>query len=185
MSYSRNFGFRSFENIVRDARFKAPADAGTPDLLWIGEGVVVDPTAAGYVKRAGAGEVVSPGCGIAVYEHITNAGLGGYNGVDMSLTSPQDPPFDTVPPSRYLQFVHGIGTKVWFKNTTTRPLYDGRSQVGRTTVAGLGATPTVIVGDYLTPDGSGAWKEATGGDGKWLWVEHINTNGTVECRFTF
>ena len=185
MSYSRNFGFRSFENIVRDARFKAPADAGTPDLLWIGEGIVVNQAAPGFVARAGAGEVVSPGCGIAVFEHITNAGLGGYNGIDMQLTSPQDVPFSSVPASRYVQSVHGIGVKVWHKNTATKVLYDGRSQTGRTPVAGLGATPTLIVGDYLTPDGSGGWKEASGGDGKWLWVEHINSNGTVECRLTF
>ena len=57
-------------------------------------------------------------------------------------------------------------------------------------VAGLGATPTVVVGDYLRPgvgdDTSGYWTEtATEADG-WLVVTSVDaTRQEVEARMTF
>lgn len=183
MAYSRNFGFRSFENIVRLGRQRTPK---TGSNIVLGAPVEVDPDNPGFLKLAAAGAAVSPGAGVLVYEHITVAGVGGFNGIDLSLTSQSDPPLNTAPLGQYAQIVHGIGTKIWLKNTADKPLYDGRTQVGFTVVAGLGATPTIAIGDFLTPAGDGTWKEASGGDGQWLYVEQVDTvAGRVECRFAF
>lgn len=173
MSYTRNFGFRSFENIVRDGRHKTPSGSS-----WlIGTAVCVDPDNAGDLKRPDAAQDPSQGCGILVYEHIQ------YQGVDPALTTYSD--METVPPKSYAQMVHGQGSKVWFKNTSDKDLYDGRTQTGQTLVAGVGATPSVVVGDYLTPAADGTWEEGTATNG-WLYVEHVdNTTGVVECRLTF
>lgn len=174
MPYGRNFGFRSFENIVRDGRFRVPA-SGDP---WvIGTAVVVDEDGDKRLRRPTDSETPTQLCGLLVFEHITN------RGVDPFLTTPSD--FDTVPLNQYAQFVHGIGTKVWFKNTDTKTLYDGRTIESRTLVAGLGATPTVAAGDFLTADTDGTLKEGTSSNG-WLVVEQVDaTLGLVECRFTF
>lgn len=184
MSYSRNFGFRSFENIVRLGRQRTPKTGAN---ILIGAPVVVDDSAPGFLRLAEAGEATSPGAGVLVYEHITVAGVGGFNGIDLALTSPSDPPFNVAPKGAYAQIVHGIGTKVWYRNTTDKPLYDARVQVGLTVVAGLGASPTIAIGDYLTPAGDGTWVEANGTtDGNWLYVEQVDAvSGRVECRFTF
>lgn len=177
MSYTRNFGFRSFENIVRDGRHKTPA-TGNPFL--IGTAVQVDPANPGFLKRPTAASAPTALSGILVYEHIQ------YQGVDPFLTSPQDYPFTVVPLARFAQMVHGIGTKVFFKNTADKPLYDGRVQPGATLVAGLAtATPTIAVGDYLTPASDGTWAEGNAGNG-WLQVEQVvNSTGLCEARLTF
>ena len=49
MSYSRYFGFRSFENIVRDARFRVPS---TGTALKIGAPVQLDSAAPGRLRAA-------------------------------------------------------------------------------------------------------------------------------------
>jgi hypothetical protein len=145
MSYSRNFGFRSFENIVRNGRFRAPA-TGTPILG-----------------------------GIALFEHIQK------KGVDLDLVGTAD--FASVPLGQYTQIVHGPGTKVWFKNTAAKTLYDGRVIPAAALVPASG----IAVGDGLTPDGAGKFKKATvGTDPVWLVIEQINaTTGLVEARLTF
>lgn len=175
MGYSRNFGFRSFENIVRMARHRTP-DSG--DQWVIGYGVSVDPANPGRLRLATDGEAPNPGCGILLYEHIQ------YLGDDPYLVNPADK--DTVPLNQYAQVVRGNGVKVWFKNTTDRALYDGRNLGGRALVAGLSdATPTVAVGDYLTPAGDGTWREGTAANG-WLYVEQLDAEADlVECRLTF
>lgn len=176
MSYTRNFGMRSFENAVRDGRFKTPA-TGSP--IVIGAPVMIDTANPGFLTLATDSVNPTPGCGILVYEHIQ------FQGVDTFLTSPQDPPFNVAPLGRYAQMLHGAGVKVWFKNTADKPLYDGRVQAGATLVAGLGATPTLAVGDWLTPAGDGTWKEGTATNG-WLYVEQVSAAaGLVEARFRF
>jgi hypothetical protein len=115
-----------------------------------------------------------------LYEHIQ------YQGVDPFLTSPQDYPFTVVPLGRFAQMIHGVGVKVWFKNTADKPLYDGRIQPGATLVAGVGgATPTIAVGAFLTPAADGTWQAGTAGNG-WLQVEQVvNSTGLCEARLTF
>lgn len=171
MSYSRNFGFRSFENVVRNGRFRAPK-TGTPIL--IGAPVIIDTATPGFLKAATAGAALGLG-GIALYEHIQQ------KGVDTSLSTSAD--FNYVPVGQYAQIVHGPGTKVWFKNTADKTLYDGR------VIAGVSLIPAsgLAVGDGLTPDGAGKFKKATvGTDPVWLVIEQINSStGVVEARFTF
>lgn len=174
MGYSRNFGMRGFENIVRDGRFRAPR-TGTP--FKIGSPVVVDPANPGFMAQAGAGAARSALCGVVVFEHIQ------YKGVDTALTTAYDAPFNDVPLGVYAQIVHGPGAKVWFKNTVEKTLYDGRVQPAVT----LLDTTDLEVGDYLVPAANGTFVAAadTATDG-WLQVEQYNpTTGLCEARFTF
>jgi len=175
MSYSRNFGFRSFENIVRNGRFRAPK-TGTP--IFIGAPVIIDTANPGFLKPATAGAALGLG-GIAVYEHIQT------KGVDTALTTNSDDPFNKVPLGQYTQIVHGPGAKVWFKDTVDKTLYDGRTQAGVDLIAT--AIGSLAAGDGLTPDGAGKWKKSTPGtDPAWLIIEQINTStGVVEARLTF
>lgn len=180
MGYTRNFGMRDFTNVVRQGRFRAPTDPvndnGAVDgLMLIGTAVKIDPAKPGFVRRPNADEVPGPHCGLIVYEHIQ------WKGTDPALTTPLD--FETVPAGQFVQIMRGPGVKVWFKNTETKTLYDGRSQAGRTLVAGLGATPTVAVGDYLTVTADGTFDEGTADNG-WFLVEQVEGD-LVECRFTF
>jgi hypothetical protein len=57
-------------------------------------------------------------------------------------------------------------------------------------VAGLGATPTVAVGDYLTPGTgngtAGYWAETATEANAWLIVTAVNAStGEVEARVNF
>ena len=182
MGYSRNFGFRSFENIIRDARFRVPADAPDGGYM-IGTAVAVDDATPGYFRVAGAGEAPTPLCGIVLYEHILGA-----QGVDPNLTTTSDPPFNMAPAGRYAQMIHGPGTKVWFRNTADRPMYDGRMLAG-IDIVDLGddgaGNPALAVGDFLTPAADGTWAIGALATG-WLVVEQFNpTSGLVEARFRF
>jgi hypothetical protein len=172
MSYSRNFGMRSFENVVRDGRFRVPK-AGTP--LLIGSPVALDTANPGFLRLATAAEAPSPLTGVVVFEHIQ------FKGVDTFLTTNVDAPFNRVPLGQYAQMMHGVGTKVWLKNTTTSALYDGRSQEGVTMYTG-----PVAVGDTLVPAGDGTYRVGADGEAGWLFVEQSNPDtGLVEARFNF
>lgn len=181
MPYTRNFGMRSFENVVRAGRFRVPttADAtgnGQADgLFLIGTAVKIDAANPGFLTRPGDSEAPSPLCGVVVFEHIQRMGQ------DPFLTTAQD--FETVPAGQYAQIMRGPGVKVWFKNTENKVSYDGRSTPGRTLIDGLGATPTIEVGDFLTVAADGTFKEGTSANG-WFVVEQVDGD-LVECRFTF
>lgn len=186
MGYHRDFGMRSFENTVRNARFRAPS---TGNDIIIGAPVVIDPDNPGRFKRAAEAEAPGSDCGIAIYEHIQNK--------SDNLTTYLDPPYDKVPLGQYAQILHGVGVKVWFKNSAGKTLYDGRTQAGHTMVtngtAGTGADlSTLKPGDGLVPDGNGFWRKTDGsgtadvGGAAWLIVEQVNpAAGLVEARFTF
>lgn len=182
MGYSRNFGFRSFENIVRDGRSRIPRDS--EDLWVLGTAVEVDTANQGFVTKP-TGGAPSPGCGVLVYEHIQ------YKGDDPSLVNPNDK--DTVPVGEMVQVVRGNGTKIWLKNTDDRPLYDGRPVSGRQMIVGAddgaGGTTDVdfstLVGEYLTPNAEGFWEVGDAATG-WLWVEQADADAQLaECRLTF
>lgn len=171
MSYGRNFGMRSFENIVRDGRFRVPA-SGTP--LRIGEPVVLDADNPGFLEPAAAGATPGPNAGIVVYEHIQNK--------SDALVTNHDDPYDKVPLGQYAQMIHGPGAKVWFKNTGLKTLYDGRTRAAVTFVTGDLAT--LAPGDGLSPAGNGQWAEDA--TDPWLVVEQVNpATGLVEARFAF
>lgn len=177
MSYSRYFGMRSFENIIRDARFRVPR-TGTP--LKIGSPVVLDGAAAGFMKQAAAGAAPGPAAGVVIYEHIQYRGS-----TDSTLQGYSDPPFDQVPLGQYAQIVHGPGAKFWFKVVGDKVLYDGRTQTGGSLLqAGLDLT-TLTPGSTLAPVAGGLFGPA-GTNPAWLTVEQCNpTTGLVEARLSF
>ena len=173
MSYSRNFGMRSFENIVRNGRFRAPK---TGDRQLIGAPAVIDAAVPGFLKGAPDAAGTANG-GVLLFEHIST------HGVDPAITTTSDAPFNSVPLGQYAQLVHGAGAKVWFKNTTTKTLYDGRAQEGVEIIVALSG---LVVGDGLVPNGAGKYRKAVTDEAAWFIVEQINAPaGLVEARFTF
>lgn len=181
MAYSRYFGMRSFENVVRDGRFRVPS-TGTP--FKIGAPVMLDPDNAGRLKAAT--EAVDPGqnCGLVVFEHIQNKAD--------ALTTQYDSPHDEVPLGQYAQMMHGAGTKVWFKNHAAKTMYDGRTQAAGTLLHSSVDLSTLKPGDGLVPDGGGLFRKTDGsatadvGGKAWLVVEQVNpTTGRVDARLTF
>ena len=185
MSYGRNFGMRSFENIVRDGRFRVPA---TGSALVIGSSVMVDTATPGYLKVATEAAAPGPLCGIVIFEHIQNK--------SDALTLYDDSPYDSVPLGVYAQMMHGVGTKVWFKNTLAKTLYDGRSRSAFNFVVTTGGAAETLdatdIGKGLVPDGAGKWRftdgttDAQAGGTAWMYVEQVNaTTGLVEARLAF
>lgn len=174
MGYTRFFGMRSFENIVRDGRFRTPAGSN-----WlIGTPVTIDPANAGFLKEATADEAPSAVCGVLVFEHIQMPGL------DPALSTGAD--MVTVPGGRYAQMVHGAGAKVWFKNVDDEVLYDGRPLVGGALLADSVDVSALALGTGLSPDGAGKYAATGVGDVAWLTVEQVNpSTGLVEARFNF
>jgi len=96
-----------------------------------------------------------------------------------------------VPAGEAVQVVNGEDVKVAFKNTTaTSFLTRSNYPTARVMVAGLGATPTVAVGDYLTPgtgnNTAGYWAETATEANAWLVVTAVNAStGEVEARLNF
>jgi hypothetical protein len=119
-------------------------------------------------------------CGIGVYEHID------FNGADPSLTLYSDK--DLIPLQRLVQLTAGPNTKVVFTNTAARTFMGVRSYAARTMVAGMGATPTVKVGDLLSPgtgtDAAGYWAVNGTAANAWLVVTNVDTaRQMVEAEF--
>lgn len=187
MPYSRNFGFRGFQNLVRNGRHKTPATGNTTVANTLALGAPVTIGTNGEIALAGnaASPAPTPGAlsGVLVYEHIQ------FQGVDPNLTTYVDAPFDIAPLGRYAQVVQGKGVKVWLKNTSDVTLYDGRVRVGRTMVKTLSG---LAVGDGLCPNetgdrANGLWRKAVAGtDAFWLTVESVNTTANIiEARVNF
>lgn len=182
MGYSRYFGMRSFENVVRDGRFRVPK-TGTP--FKIGAPVQIDPANPGRMKAVA--EAVSPnaGMGVVIFEHIQNK--------SDALTTTFDSPYDQVPLDQYAQIMHGVGTKVWFRNVANKTLYDGRTQQNGTLLdSSLADLSSLTPGTGLVPAGGGLFRAtddsatADVGGKRWLTVEQVNpTTGLIEARFEF
>jgi hypothetical protein len=119
-------------------------------------------------------------CGIGVYEHID------FNGSDPMLTLYSD--IDMIPVKRLVQLTAGPNTKVVFTNTTDRTFMGVRNYKGRMMVAGMGATPTVKVGDSLSPgtgtDAGGYWAVNGTAANAWLVVTNVDAaRQMVEAEF--
>lgn len=186
MSYGKNFEFRvAPESTDRSGRYYLDsADAvviGAPVLLTAtGENTLgLAPVALAAADHA----TPLPGQGgVLVYEHIQ------YIGDDPSLTTYSDK--DTAPAGAAVQVVGGREVKIVLRNTSAHTFLNTRSYTGRTMVAGLGATPTLAVGDMLTPgagnDTSGYWKETSVLANAWAIITKVDaTRGEVEARLTF
>ena len=145
----------------------------------VGRTTVVLATGAQAKPKAGLG-------GILVYENIDA------HGVDPVINTASD--VDTVAPGKAVQVVTGTAgsVKVAFTNTSDDTFLNRTSYPAtRVMVAGVSiATPTVAVGDYLTPgvgtDADGYWAETADADNAWLIVTSVNsTTGVVEAELNF
>jgi hypothetical protein len=186
-SYGHNFDFlvvpdeddrggRYYLNQANAVPIGAPlvvAANATPADLWTDALPATLATGAQAPKQGMAG--------IAVYEHID------FNGLDPEYYTYSDR--DTVPVQRLVQLVSSPGVKVIFTNTADRTFLGTRQYKGRTMVAGMGATPTVKVGDYLSPgtgtDAAGYWASSTAANA-WLVITNVDpARQTVEAKFNF
>lgn len=113
-----------------------------------------------------------------------------YVGVDQMLTTYSD--MDTAPLGAAVQVVSGDTVKVALTNTSATTFLNRTGYpTPRVMVAGVSiSTPTVAVGDFLTPgtgnDTDGYWAETATAANAWLVVTSVNsTTGVVEARLAF
>jgi hypothetical protein len=189
-TYGRNFEFRvPPDGGMRGARYvlptTAPADIPIGAPVRVADGAVPDSMGRLPVALATGAQAPKKGLsGIVLYEWAPAA----FAGDDPLLTTYSDK--DTVPRGNACQVISGDMIKAVFKNTADKVFLQTRNYLGRTMIAGMGATPTLAVGDMLTPgtgtDAAGYWAEtATAGDA-WLIVENVDTvRQEVECRVAF
>lgn len=188
-SYGRNFDFRTVPSAKeRKGRFYVPTSGSVIPI-----GAPVGATGAAEDGRGLAPVALVTGAtapligkhGIAVYEYAPAA----FAGDDPFLTTYSDKDF--VPLGAAVQVVSGTDIKVVFRNTSARTFLGTRAYAGRLMVAGIGiATPTIAVGDMLTPgvgdDTSGFWAETGSASNAWLRVTHIdNARAEVEAQLLF
>jgi hypothetical protein len=185
-TYGRNFEFRitpteeeRHGRVYFDGANAVPigvplvvAANATPSVMWTDALPSTLATGAQPFKRGL--------CGIGVYEHID------FNGFDPSLTLYSD--IDLIPTKRLVQLTAGPNTKVVFTNTTARTFMGVRPYPARMMVAGMGATPTVKVGDLLSPgtgtDAAGYWAVNATAANAWLVVTNVDAaRQMVEAEF--
>lgn len=175
-SYGRNFDFRIVpeEEARRGRIYLDPTGAdvpmGAPLLVADASTPSMEFTGALPAKLATGAQVYKRGfTGIGVYEYID------YNQLDPLYVTYSDR--DLMPAGRLVQLVTGPNVKVVFRNTVDRQFVTKRNYKGRMMVAGMGATPTVKVGDTLSPgtgtDAAGYWA-ASGAVNAWLLVTRVD-----------
>lgn len=175
-SYGRNFDFRVVpKEEQRKGRviLSAAADVPIGAPLVIAAGAVPDAAYTGALPTAlatGATAFRHGFCGLGIYEHLN------FDQSDPLWTLYSDK--DLMPAGKQVQFIVGPNVKVVFKNTTAHTFLGSRSYPGRVMVAGMGATPTLAVGDFLTPgvgnDTSGYWAETATAANAWLVVTNVD-----------
>jgi hypothetical protein len=175
-SYGRNFEFRitPTEQQRRGRIVLAGADPvviGAPLVIAAGATPSTDFTKALPASLATTAQPFKRGfTGIGIYEHLD------YNQFDPEWVMYSDR--DTMPTGKLVQLIIGPNVKVVFRNTADRSFMGTRDYQGRVMVAGLGATPTVAVGDYLTPgtgnDTAGYWAETGSAANAWLVVTNVD-----------
>lgn len=189
-TYGRNLEFRiPPEGENRPGRYAVPATGATIPL-----GAPIIATAAGaptdvydlqpVALATGATDTPQGIGGMVVYEWAPAA----FAGVDPYLTTYSDRDF--APLGAAVQMVSGPEVKVVLRNTVASTFLGNRDYPGRIMVAGFGATPTIAVGDFLTPgignDVDGYWAETADKTKAWLRVVHISVSrGEIEARFVF
>jgi hypothetical protein len=189
VGYGKNVEFRVVpEPHQRLGRFVTPS-TGSPIAMGVPIGidtaVAVDAMGRNTVKLiTGATNPIKGLHGILVYEY---KGQEGWAGDDPYLTTYSDK--STVPLAQSCQMVSGDNVKVCLRNTVSSTFLNNRTYTGRIMVAGTGATPTVVVGDYLTPgtgdDTNGYWAEGNATNG-WLLVTRVDlVRSEVEAVMRF
>jgi hypothetical protein len=177
-SYGRNFDFRVVPD-ERDRRGRIFLDEGA-DVAIGAPFIIADDADADALRTdalpatlATSSQIPKRGLsGIGIYEWLD------FNQFDPLWTTYSDR--DVIPDQRQFQLVSGAGIKVVFRNTAARTFMHTRDYAGRIMVAGMGATPTVGVGDYLTP--------GTGNDTSGYWARVTNVDALrqeVEAEFLF
>jgi hypothetical protein len=187
-SYGRNFDFRVTPmEYMRRGRFFLDQGADIPIGVPVATADAAPPS-LGYTEAlpaklaTGAQAPRKALCGLAVYEWID------FNGLDPQIYGYSDR--DTIPNGKLIQVISGVGVKVVFKNTADHTFMSQRSYKGRMMVAGMGATPTVKVGDHLSPgtgtDAAGYWAVNATATNAWLRVSHVDAQRQeVEAEFVF
>jgi hypothetical protein len=186
-TYSRNFEFRATpKGANRSGRFYLDDSAARPIGVPVVKTNNVDAVGRQGVALATGDQVIPKNGlgGILVVERIF------YHGVDPMINTYSD--LDLVADDEACQVVSGLDVKVAFTNTTaTTFLSRSGYPTARVMVAGIGiATPTVAVGDYLTPgtgnNSAGYWAETATAANAWLVVTAVdNSTGMVEARINF
>jgi hypothetical protein len=180
-NYGRNFEVVTMPPAPSRQNYCAPT---TGDPIPLGTPVEVNTAAAVNalnlqpIKKSAADEPrTNQGQGVLLYEYAPAA----FAGTDPNLTLYSD--LDTAPLGAAVQVIHGggIGIQILLRNTADSVFLENRTYTGRTMVAGLGgATPTIVVGDYLTPSGgddtTGWWKETSTEANAWLRVVSVDND---------
>lgn len=191
-TYGRNFDFRIPPD--GDERFGRYCTPITGSKIPIGAPVVSDipvgfnPLGLQVLKLAkGPQAPPKTGGGILLYEYAPAA----FAGLDEHLVTYSD--LDTVPLGAAAQVIHHPGVKAVLTNTANTPYPDFTAQFRsgpRVMVAGLGATPSVGVGDFLTPssgdDVNGYWEKTASATNAWLVVTKVDSaRQEVEAEMLF
>lgn len=188
-SYGRNFDFRI-----------PPQSGERLGRYFLDDGANDRPIGVPVVKTSNVDDLGRQGVALATGSQVKPApGQGGilvfekviYQNVDPTLTDYSDPNISVAPAGAAVQVVSGENrVKVLLANTSASVFLGLRSYAGRTMVAGVGATPTVAVGDLLTPgtgnDTSGYWAETGTAANAWLVVTSVDAvRGEVEAMVNF
>lgn len=189
-SYGRNFDFRVPPvHGQRGGRYilpsAAPADLPIGVPVRVADGATSDVDGRLPVALATGAQAPKKGLsGLLLFEY----GPAAFSGFDPALTTYSD--MDKAPRGQSVQVIHGDAVKVAFKNTAARVFYGVRNYPGRIMVAGMGASPTLVPGDMLTPgtgnDAAGYWAETADPLLAWLVIERVDAaRQEVEARFAF
>lgn len=186
-NYGRNFEFRiAPERGQRNGRYVNATGAEIPLGTPIGVTGVVDDLERQEIEPVTGATAPERGThGIILVEHT---GVTGVAGRDPFLNGVSDA--DTALDGQQVMMVSGVTVKVVLRNTEDRTFLNTRSYTGRVMVAGLGATPTLGVGDYLTPgtgnDTDGYWAETASATDAWMVITNVDAaRGEVEARLLF
>lgn len=191
MSYGNNVEFRvPPHGGQRSGRFYLNETADLPIGAPVKHDTAADENDLGLLpveQATGATARPKPGMGgVALYEHKNDEA---FAGVDDTLTTYSY--IDKVPAGKALQVINGTEVKIVLRNTDDNTFLNTRAYAGRKMVAGLGgATPTVEVGEYLTPgtgnDDDGYWAVTASEPNAWLVVTKVdNDRGELEARLLF
>lgn len=187
-TYGRHFEFRN----PPEPEHRLGRYVNSDTAILIGSPVAVD-TAAGEDAQGRltfelCTSAVAPKVGfhgLAIYEYPT----ANKDGFDPQYTTFSD--LDTVPALEPCQLVHGTECKIALWTYDAVDFQGQRDYAARRMVAGVAiATPTVGVGDMLTPgngnDTLGYWVETADPDLAWLNVTAVDNDlGLVEAYLRF
>lgn len=178
-TYGRNFEFRVVpDGDDRGGRYATQTAVAYATVIpqgapvkVVGEDTLLRSTIA--LADTGAPPVIGIN-GIAIYEHGDGAT---WAGDDPLLTTYSDK--SVLPYNKAVQVISNPRVKVVFTNTTASTFLQTRAYTGRIMVPNLGATPSVVRGDYLEPatspsDVNGYWQKTATKANAWLVVTHVD-----------